>query len=199
MLGKFYNNFSTIYSNWFVCLYPLLKTQFSIKNNLDGYFFITFPISYSSMVKDGPCPEVLSVRSAQPDKISFTTCILQMGIWDTEALKRQLLQDPSRQGILKYHKRNCKPWPRLEIHLLYRQIGITAFHSFLSFLSLYISSVINEGSVFQCCCRILLSEVQRAATSSQPLQPSTTVAKGPGISAQAGGHGYCLFLCRFSW
>lgn len=199
MLGKFYNNFSTIYSNWFVCLYPLLKTQFSIKNNLDGYFFITFPIWYSSTVKDGPCPEVLSVWSAQPDKMSFTISILQMGKWDTEALKRQLLQDPSRWGILKYHKGKSKSWPLLEIQLLDRQIDIKAFHSFLSFFSLSIPSVITEGYVFQCCCRIPLSEVQRMATSSQPLQPSTTEAQGPGISAQAGGHGCHLLLCRFSW
>lgn len=79
MLGKFYIISFTISHNWFVRPYPLLKTQFSIKNNLNGYIFITFPMWYSSMVKDGPCPEVFSVWSTQTDKISFTACILQMG------------------------------------------------------------------------------------------------------------------------
>lgn len=39
MLGKFYIISFTMSHNWFVRPYSLLKTQFSIKNNLGGYFF----------------------------------------------------------------------------------------------------------------------------------------------------------------
>lgn len=57
--AKFYIIFSIIYNNWFVCPHPLLKTQFSIQNNLDEYFLITFPMQYSFILNVGSCPEVL--------------------------------------------------------------------------------------------------------------------------------------------